>query len=1031
MTGSLSLPDLLVAQDANAAAYRRAVQASAPGDCWDFLILTATNEKQAEGYRQELALRHRSVGPTGAFFPAIQKSIVVADPPGPRIGSGGATLNALRALIGQFNLRAKDFDQYRILLIHSGGLSQRLPAYSALGKIFAPVPLLRPDGQIATLFDQLYLTAAGLPDRIGPGLFISSGDVVLLFDHRHVTQPKPGVSALTFRVDAEIAQAHGIFVAGASGAITKTLQKVPPEIMRAAGAMDQQDQVLIDTGLLFFDPASTRILTGLAGAFGKKRPALHEKHKRSFEIYEDTTAALSTSAARAQFPSALHRELYRALLGTPFHAMEMAGEFLHLGTTRQFRDAMIGQHLSPAAELFQHNVLAHSTWPVGTGRRVYHSVLTGDGAAQGELGEGCVVEHSTLRGATKIGAGSVVSQVAADRAFTLPSERLLFQVPLQQMVRSADPAKTKGLIAHVLCGVNDDFKGKVAEKKCAYLNEPIEKWLKRTGIKAEDLWKGIAADQRSLWNARLFVATENRTIPAMTFAITSGRAVTAAQRNNWRKATRFSMAEILSLAEPTALIEHRERVAAELQAEEMTESIRRREDSPIAERFGHYTSSGAYQAGESILRKFADAPTGDANLAIDQARALWSAAQLVQRPDHPGSAARGRMGEFMAGAFGKVALASELGYHSIRVAEKQSKVLPPGSTVTAASPVRIEFAGGWTDTPPYCFERGGHVVNVAMNLDGRAPVRAIVRTLREPKLVVESHDLGKSAEIKAGDKVGDVRDPFALHKIALQLTGFLPAVSKRPGLHVTTECRVPKGSGLGTSSILTATLLAALHRVRNYSPSQDELFEQTLLLEQRLSTGGGWQDQAGGIVGGVKSTITSPGVPQRPVVERLALSDATFKGLEDRLVVYFSGQQRLARDILRRVLGRWLGREPACIALMEDLRRNARNLRAAMLRGHWLTIAREISRYWQIKKELYPGTTTPTIDVLLLELRGLYLSAGLAGAGGGGFVYFFCKDAKQAHKLRETLAQRSARPGSLGAVYETQINRTGLRVTVE
>src|SRR5437588_2979538 len=138
------------------------------------------------------------------------------------------------------------------------------------------------------------------------------------------------------------------------------------------------------------------------------------------------------------------------------------------------------------------------------------------------------------------------------------------------------------------------------------------------------------------------------------------------------------------------------------------------------------------------------------------------------------------------------------------------------------------------------------------------------------------------------------------------------------GLHLVTESRVPKGSGLGTSSILAAALLAALHKLRGRTPTPVELIEQTLLLEQRLSTGGGWQDQVGGIVGGVKSTITSPGVPQRPVVETLALSDSTFRGLEERLVVYFSGQQRLARDILRRVMGRWLGREPACIALMND-----------------------------------------------------------------------------------------------------------------
>src|SRR5581483_33122 len=316
----------------------------------------------------------------------------------------------------------------------------------------------------------------------------------------------------------------------------------------------------------------------------------------------------------------------------------------------------------------------------------------------------------------------------------------------------------------------------------------------------------------------------------------------------------------------------------------------------------------------------------DANVAIDQARALWSAAQLLQRPDHPDTAsARPRIEPLMKASFEKVAEASEIGHRSIDVGPSRNgkshkeTTLRPNLEIVATSPVRLDLAGGWTDTPPYCFERGGHVVNVAIDLDARPPVRAVVRTLREPKLILDSADLGRQIEITGtldADRP-DVHDPFALHKVALGVTGLLPAsgvaVTKHlkhlgAGLHVATECRVPKGSGLGTSSILSATLLAALHKLRRHDAGADQLIEQTLLLEQRLSTGGGWQDQVGGIVGGVKSTLTAPGVPQRPVVEALALSDAQYDALEQRLVGYFSGQQRLARDILRRVMGRWLAR---------------------------------------------------------------------------------------------------------------------------
>ena len=163
-------------------------------------------------------------------------------------------------------------------------------------------------------------------------------------------------------------------------------------------------------------------------------------------------------------------------------------------------------------------------------------------------------------------------------------------------------------------------------------------------------------------------------------------------------------------------------------------------------------------------------------------------------------------------------------------------------------------------------------------------------------------------------------------------------------------------------------------------------------------------------------------------VEELALSEAVLAGFEERLVVYYSGQQRLARDILRRVMGRWLSREPAVIGLMERLKQSAGNLRAALLKGRWARVAEEIGGYWGIKKELFPGSATPAVDVMFMELREHYAAAGLAGAGGGGFAYFFCKDARQAARLRELLAERAGRPGSLGRVYASRINRRGLVV---
>jgi len=1029
---------LEVALAANAAAYRRAVQASAPGDCWDFVILTAANEKQAQGYRQELARAQREVGPTGAFFPAIQRTLVVPDPPGRRAGSGGATLVALAALTTQFRLAPDDLSGLRILLIHSGGASQRLPAYSPLGKIFAPLPLLRPDGNIATLFDHLYITLAGLPERLGPGMLVMAGDVFLLFDHRHVAACPPGVTAISMRVDADTGRGHGVFVTDPRGRITRTLQKVTVETMVQAGAVDPTGRVLIDTGLLFFDPPRTAMLAELAASAarpGQRRRGLHERFAQPIDLYEDITGALARGTLREDFlrpadVQTMRRELWRVLRGVPFQASQVEGQFLHLGTTRQFRDALVGRNPSPAAELFQRNVLAHGG-DVQNGRRVYHSVLS-PGVT---LGEESVVEHSILGPGCRIGAGAVVSQVmAGSQAIDLPDNLLMFQVPVETDER-------RMAFVQVICGVEDDFKGRFADGKCRYLNQPIERWLERCEIGADEIWPAIPDTQRTLWTARLFVATRRRDMARVALAM-AGNPVTQSAIAAWRKSPRYSMAMVLERADPAALIEHREIVAAALQTRELIQSIRRGEDRPLESLIGRYATAAAYCETERLLDEASRPSAGDdASTALAQARALWSLVQLLQRPDHADAvAARPRIEPAMRRAFAKVAEASEIGHRLIRVADTLDRRLEPGIQIAATAPVRLDLAGGWTDTPPYCFDRGGHVINMAIDLDGRPPVQAIVRTLREPRLVLESHDLGQKIQVKRATSVAsdlDVADPFALHKVALALCGLLPEshadIARHLGLlgsgvHVITESRIPKGSGLGTSSILAAVLLAALHRLRGFTPSHEVLIEQTLMLEQRLGTGGGWQDQIGGITGGIKSAVSDPGIPQRPVIEQLQLTERQFDAFEQRLVVYYSGQQRLARDILRRVMGRWLAREPAMQLLTESLKQTAGGLRTALLAGRWTAAAAHIARYWQLKKELYPGSTTPAIDLLLLEMREHYLAAGLAGAGGGGFAYFICKDPAQAARLRSRLADFSALPGFPGNVYSTHINRHGLVV---
>ena len=136
---------------------------------WDYIVLTASNEQQAEGFRKQIEER-------SDFLPSKTRFAVIPDRDGKRVGSGGATLSVIRYLHEQEG----SFSNLRVLVIHSGGDSKRVPQYSALGKLFSPVPHELPNGRTSTLFDEFLICMSSVPSRIREGMVLLSGDVLLL-----------------------------------------------------------------------------------------------------------------------------------------------------------------------------------------------------------------------------------------------------------------------------------------------------------------------------------------------------------------------------------------------------------------------------------------------------------------------------------------------------------------------------------------------------------------------------------------------------------------------------------------------------------------------------------------------------------------------------------------------------------------------------------------------------------------------------------------------------------------------------------
>ena len=199
------------------------------------------------------------------------------------------------------------------------------------------------------------------------------------------------------------------------------------------------------------------------------------------------------------------------------------------------------------------------------------------------------------------------------------------------------------------------------------------------------------------------------------------------------------------------------------------------------------------------------------------------------------------------------------------------------------------------------------------------PIQVFVRPLTQPVFKLRSIDLGSEESITTYAQLDSYRDPsagFSLAKSALALAGFHPDfcgarryTSLREqlrdfggGLEISLLSAVPKGSGLGTSSILGATLLGALNRACGLGWDEVMLYNRVLSIEQLLTTGGGWQDQAGALFRSIKLIETQAGLAQTPTVRYVPehLLGAGFAN--ETLMLYYTGATRLAKSILKEIV---------------------------------------------------------------------------------------------------------------------------------
>ncbi|MDR3792632.1 MAG: bifunctional fucokinase/fucose-1-phosphate guanylyltransferase [Terracidiphilus sp.] len=886
-------------------------------------------------------------------LPQGTEFLVVPDPGGRRVGSGGATIHALGVLGRDQNW----WQNNRVFLIHSGGDSRRLPQYSPLGKLFGVLPSRTTPRATTTVFDETLDLSAAWAERIPNGLLVASGDVLLHFDAAQVQLDRPGVTGVAMLLDAETGSHHGVYVVGEDSRVYTFLQKPTPAAVKAAGGMQPDGRVAVDIGLLRFDPDLASALTELAGF--RTLPAV--------DLYDQITRGLTGEWKPEPDAGLFWRELARILRDPSqpagFHCSVVEGEFIHAGTTRSFRD------IAASAGGLLDSVVAKGC----------------------SVGHEAVVLECDLEGPVNAARGAILHGLTQlDGPIEVPANTVVHQLPI------AGEARQWIMRTY---GVEDDPKQPFAT--ATWFNRPLTESLDRLGVSAEDIWN--AGVEQTLWNAALFPTTtpaEAWNCARWMMGYSSGYTI-----ERWRSSRRLSLAASAQCADSRVLAEAHNRRLQGLWRETAIELVESGTD--IRPLLANLPGIGpAAEAGRTLRARALELRnSGNEDLTLAASR-LMQAARLLTRSGHPLDAAAAE-----EEAFACVRGAVRAGVVS------SSHPLRPwcAKRIIVSAPARIDLGGGWSDTPPFCFDWGGTVLNCALEIDGAYPIRTEIRRIAEPlvRCIAEGHDAvdeyRTAEELLAPCGPGSV---FSIPRAALTLSGLATQgqsleetlTALGGGIEIRCQVRLPLGSGLGTSSILSATVVDALARFSGNILDEASLSDVVSELEQQMTTGGGWQDQAGGIFPDAKLLITGPGLRQRIRVQPVAWSQERRAQFESRMVLVNTGIQRMAKDLLRQVVSRYLSRETATIQVLHSIKTLAIEMSYALAEGDWKHLGELLNRHWHLNQILDPHTTNAPIEELLGRARPWIYGAKLAGAGGGGFLILLARDPDAASELRRALS---------------------------
>jgi len=931
-----------------------------------------------------------------------------SDPSGTKVGSGGGTAWLLEQSYrhdtdsSAIAPESREVPNRQVIpwlaankriILHAGGQSRRLPAYAPSGKILTPIPVFRwARGQRIDqnllelqlpLLEQMISEA---PRNINT--LIASGDVYI-----RSTQPLapiPDVDIVCYGLwgDPSLATNHGVFISDRNSPNTLKYMLQKPSVT-VLDELIESHLFLMDIGIWLLSDRAVELL-------------IRKSHNRPdgeigyYDLYSDFGLALGEEPSR---PDPEIGSLSVAIL--PLEG----GEFYHYGTSRELISSTLALQnlIADQREIKQRKVKPH---PAIFTQNADVDLTFTSGNAQ------VWIENSCIGNGWHLSDHHILTGIPENNwQIDIPAGVCVDIVPVGERQYAVRPY-----------GFNDPFKGDVRAEETVWMGNKLTDWCKERNL----AFSACGETGTDLQNAPLFPLCDSAREIETVLRFMIGEPGEGSGRQLWLEREKLSADEISNRANLVRLYAQRD-------------YFRSRNLPMLA---ANYRKSVFYQLNlDDAARQYA---THGLPLPVElseQESPLVRMHDLMFRSKAIQQEQPGQADAYERQAFG---LLSETIIRTTAGRKREPRLtIHPDQIVWSRCPVRIDLAGGWTDTPPQCFLEGGHVVNIAIELNGQPPIQIYIKPCREFHIVFRSIDLGDAERVRTWEELQQfttVGSPFSIPKAAVALAGFLPRFCSRSyssleaqlkefgsGFEVTLLSAIPAGSGLGTSSILAATVLGALNDFCGLAWDKNDICQQSLILEQLLTTGGGWQDQYGGVFHGVKLLQTVPGTGQTPAIRwtpNFLFSDPAHKECH---LLYYTGITRVAKNILADIVRNMFLNTTEQLDLLYAMKQHALETFDAIQAGDFDRLGHLVGKTWEQNKRLDAGTNPPQVDAIIDRIKDYILGCKLPGAGGGGYLYMIAKDPGAARRIREILTRNP--PNDKARFVEMVISPTGLQTS--